>query len=364
MSTQLTTLAVTATSSIRSWSDGYRAMRARIGQVRGWIELDSDAADRRWPRSTGLDALAIAAFIESELINSEHVLPSSVARSWSACKADLQRDALDAYTETYPNNRVFWRCISTVCASLQADNSPVPSQARWSALIAQLATGRNAQYFYLMYKHEPPLRFLGAMTSFDLYWAQLSHFATLRGSDEKNPEPGTLGLRPRVPRTLNADVIQLADFWTKMLRSPKVTTSDGHAAIAAHWKVETDKIQTLAHGGDPKAVYRENHAFWRQLGIVASHAAPAFPDLDGVQRWRQLDLKDTMTEGVKAAAKMAGDVASGIGRGVQSVAVGVAQGANKTLGALFSGFTTPLLIGGGAVLAFVLLRRGQPQRKA
>ena len=47
---------------IRSWSDGFSALRRRASDVRGWIELDTDAPDRRWPRTTGLDAIVIAAF--------------------------------------------------------------------------------------------------------------------------------------------------------------------------------------------------------------------------------------------------------------------------------------------------------------
>ena len=49
---------------IRSWSDGYAALRSRASDVRGWIELDTDAPDRRWPRTTGLDAIVIAAVVD------------------------------------------------------------------------------------------------------------------------------------------------------------------------------------------------------------------------------------------------------------------------------------------------------------
>lgn len=354
------TIAITATTPIHSWSDAYRAMRARVGQVRGWIELDGNGPDRRWPRSTGLDVLLIAAFIDRELSHREHALPTSIARRWSMCKIDLEIDALDSYTETYLNNRSFWACLATVCAGLHADNWPVPPQTRWSALVAHLAVPRNAapQYFYFMYRQAPPLMFMGAMKTFDLFWSQKTHFATLRGSDDRVPVPGMVGagmetFRTAIPRTQNADVIQLAEFWTRLMSNPNVMKADGHANIASAWKAALDTIRQHARGKDPKAVYPENHRFWRAIATVSQHTAPAFPDLEGVQRLRQITLQDEAESFIRDTTKVIG----AIGRGAESIAVGVAKGAAKTAGALFGGITTPLLIGGGAVLAFVLLRR-------
>lgn len=359
MSDPDTALAITAPAPIRSWSDGYRALRRRVGEVRGWIELDGNAPDRRWPRSTGLDVLRIAAFVDAAVDRHLHV---GAARRWLACKADLERDALDALADTYINNRSFWTCLAALCASLEADERAVPPHSRWSALMAQLATVRNAAYFYTLLKHEPPLLFV-AMSSFDLYWAQLKHFAAVRGSDERAPDPGMVRIRMEIPRTTNADVIQLVSFWTKMLDNPKVASESGHAGIVAQWATEREKVQRLARTKDAKTLYHENHTLWRAMGVVSQHAAAAFPDLPGVNRWRQSDLADKVSDGVQTVVGTAGEVLGGVGRGIQAVTVGVARGANKGLRELFGGFTTPLLIlGGGAVLAYVLVQRERPQR--
>ena len=48
------------TAHIHSWTDGYLALRERVVQTRGLVELDTGA---RWPRTTGGDVIAIAALM-------------------------------------------------------------------------------------------------------------------------------------------------------------------------------------------------------------------------------------------------------------------------------------------------------------
>lgn len=46
---------------IHSWVDGLLAIRDRAYATRGFVELDDGS---RWPRTTGADVIAIAAFVD------------------------------------------------------------------------------------------------------------------------------------------------------------------------------------------------------------------------------------------------------------------------------------------------------------
>ena len=80
---------------------------------------------------------------------------------------------------------------------------------------------------------------------------------------------------------------------------------------------------------------------------------------------RHAGLRGERVQDVTTKAK---EVASAIASGIREVAADAAHGAGRILNegarGLFGGFATPLLIGGGAVAAFLLLRDRGERREA
>ena len=130
---------------IRDWSDGYVALKTRAEQLRGSIELNPDTPDwERWPRTTGADVVAIAAFIDSHLRAQRSFAKSGLARRWNACLTDLELYAIPRLGESYSENRAYWRCLAAAFVYLSSVEAPLAAQARWTTLLA--AFGELAEY--------------------------------------------------------------------------------------------------------------------------------------------------------------------------------------------------------------------------
>lgn len=349
---------------IRSWSDGYAALRRRAGDMRGWIELETEAPDRRWPRTTGLDVIVIASFIDKAFQSTDQTTYAGTALRWQSCKDDLERDALPALNETYRGNREFWPCLAMMCSHLSWVGCPVPPQAAWRALLdlvgAHATATRNAD------PDRPPVWFANAGELDDLYRAQRSYLGNLHGFDRMAPEPDMRGGVIPVPRSTNGEVLQLAAFWSQTMQEPKAKNTNGYADVLTRWNAVMRDVEAHARGADPDAVYPHNHRFWRGVQSVAIHTAASIKyGPSDAQRWmasvgdRLLPLQQVSTR----AKQLATAIAEGIG----DVAAEAAHGAGKIVheGArgLLSGLATPLLIGGGVVATVLLLRaRREPAR--
>src|SRR5437764_5326778 len=125
---------------IHSWIDGYVALRARAYEMRGAIELDSGA---RWPRTTGDDAIAIAALFDGPIRG--HGTPG-IIRRWRAVLDELETCALVARHATYSGNRAFWSTVEGAAVFLDDAEVTPPASALWDALLAQVGARerRNA----------------------------------------------------------------------------------------------------------------------------------------------------------------------------------------------------------------------------
>lgn len=230
--------------------------------------------------------------------------------------------------------------------------APLPDPSSWNALVAEL--GHVLALRNLGPKGDGPFkRFEGVKTFDDLFIAQLKYLTALRGTERMKPEPGMTGAEKPIPRTTNADVVLLADYWSKQLGSVKQVM--GHAGIVKMWKAALADVDQLARKGDPKAVYAKNNGFWRALQQTAIQVAVAD---EGPTKWDLAidslkdsvkNIGDNVAVGAKTVATGAADLASDIAHGVGKVANQAGKG-------LFAGFGTPLLIGGGLLGLFLISR--------
>ena len=333
---------------IHTWLDGYLALRHRAFEMRGSIVLSTG---ERWPRTTGAEVMVIAAAFDP--VVRAHALPR-VLRRWRATLADLQRDGRPWLHHTYAGNRAFWSALEAASIFLDDLELRPPGQHAWDALLDVIGTGpRNVG----PRGDGPFTHFEGVRTFDDLYNAQRRHLGALRGFDRLRPDGGVPGPERPIPRTTNADVVALADYWTRQLADVK--TVMGTAGVTTQWRAAVADVNSLARHGDPNAVYAHNNAFWRALQQTAIHVAVAD---EAPSKWDM--VKDSVTDSVTHLPETLGGVAS---KGAEVLAE-TAQAAGKVVNAagkgLFSGIGTPVVIGAGLLGAFLLFRRGRRDEEA
>jgi hypothetical protein len=237
---------------IETWTDGYLALRFRAYEVRGIVELDRAC----WPRTTGEDVIAIASMFDEAV--KEHAMPGLLSR-WNAILADLEVGAVDAPRKTFFRNRVFWQTVEAAAVFLDDMAVPPPPDRLWHALRAALRAhaARNVGP-----SGDGPFKhFDGVKTFDDLYIAQFKYLRDLRGSDKLQAPQGMGGGERPIPRTTNADVIALADYWTKQLGAAKQVM--GHEGVEKSWRVAAGDVEQIARKGEPNTVYTKNNEFWR-----------------------------------------------------------------------------------------------------
>ena len=343
-------------SKIRDWTDVYVELKRRAEDMRGSVELHpGTVAATRWPRTTGADVVAIAAFVDPHV---RSLRSTPVRRAWRMCTADVARYAIPAPGERYAENRAFWNCLLTACVHLASENARLPDAAIWHALVAEL--GNVLALRNVGPRGDGPFKnFPGVRTFDDLYVEQYKFLRDARGADEVAPDTdpsavyGLGGAIYKIPRTTNTDVIQLADYWTKQLESVKRVM--GHDAIAKRWNAARADVDALARKGEPNALYPKNNAFWRQLKSTAVHVAAAD---EAPTNWDLAfdSLKDSvknLPDNIKASAHA---VASGVQNLAGDIAHGVGRVANSAGKGLFSGMGMPLLVGGGLLGLFLISR--------
>ena len=339
-------------TTISTWLDGYLELRHRAFADRGATELPDGT---RWPRTTGEQVAAIAATLTPAI--RANAAPK-VVRRWRATLADIQRDALADLHDTYLNNRAFWATLKAVAVYL--DNlglRPLATRA-WMALFSIIETDDVPEPRNVGPKGDGPFKHFDEVLTFDdLYNAQFKHLRDLRGSDLMKPNAGMAGVERPIPRTTNADVVALAEYWTKQLGAVK--TIMGTDYVTKVWRAATADVDQLArHAADPNSAYAKNNAFWRAFSTTAIHVAVAD---EAPSKW---DLaKDAIKDSVVHLPETIGTVAS---KGVEAI-VDTAHAAGKVVNAagkgLLSGAGTPILIGAG-VLGALLLFRGRRNQES
>ena len=333
---------------ITSWLRAFFALQQHAIDSRGFqqvVNADDDVV--RWPRTLGIDVIVIASVLdptvrEQSMRHADH----GIARRWHAMMEDLERDALiDPLTE-YAENQEFWHTLPAICVYLHSHNAPLLRPEVWDALLEQLGEqhARNVGP-----KGDGPFKhFDGVKTFDDLYIKELLYLKELRGYDTKLTDDGKPPERI-IPRSTNADVIALTDYWTKQLGSVKEVM--GHKGVVANWKAATADVDQLARKADPNAGYSKNNAFWRALRTTAIHVATADEAKSKFDIAVEA-LKDSVThlpENVKAASS--------------TVVHAIGDAAKHGISGLVSELGTPVLIGGAAIVALILLTRGGHRHK-
>jgi hypothetical protein len=318
-------------SHIHSWVDGHLAVRERAYETRGGVELDGGP---RWPRTTAADVIAIGGLVDPAIIKNG---TPGLVRRWRAALADLPQSAAH---DTYAGSREFWSSFEAVAVFLDDVAVPPPSSALWDALLDELSTYRNAGPS----EDGPFVHFDGHATYDDLFEAQRTFLATKRGSDQLPPPAGFGGGTIVVPRTTNADVLQLATYWTDRLGAVKQEM--GHDGIVAMWKVALADVDKIAKPGTADTVYAKNLEFWASARRVAVQVAISD---EAPSRWDMAvsSVKDSVTHlpaTLEHAATVIGDVAKQTGKG------------------LLEGLGAPVLIGAG-LLGLFLFSRGRHQEE-
>jgi hypothetical protein len=344
------------TSHIYNWTDGYVAIRHGAFESRGFVELDGGA---RWPRTTGEDVVAIVALFDPAVRANA---TAGLMNRWRATLGDLERDAVTAPHDTYLWNRAFWSTLEAVTAFLDNMAIAPPKPTLWDALLAQLATAvpvRNVGP-----DGDGPFKHFDNVRTFDeLYLAQYKYLLEQRGFDEVDPPPsdqnsyGTGGVKKKIPRATNTDVLALAGYWGKQLDDVKEVF--GHEGIEKRWKLLMTDIGKLAMYGNPTAIYPENNRFWRCLSDTAIHVSVAD---EAPSKWDM--AKDSIKDSIKHLPDTIEHAASKGVDVVASAAHAVGKVANEAGKGLFAGFGTPLLIGGGLIGLFLITRNRGEKKEA
>src|SRR5262249_50288483 len=163
--------------------------------------------------------------------------------------------AVAALHTTYAGNRAFWSGIESAAVFLDDTNVVSPAPAVWDALIDQI--GASALRNVGPSGDGPFKHFDNVKTFDDLYLEQFKYLRDLRGADTMKPEAGGTGGERIIPRTTNADVVALADYWTKQLyTAPSVM---GHDGTVTRWSAARADIDLIARKGEPNAVYPKNN---------------------------------------------------------------------------------------------------------
>ena len=333
------------TLSFRTWTEGLDALRARAEEVRGLTEKDGAA----WPNTTNGDVIIIAAVIDPSL--QARFRSTDLGQRWEAVRCDVFSASIAPHKGAYAKNREFWQTVADVCEYL--DEVPVPDL--WGVLADHLggAELRNAGPA----PDGAIARFDNLKTYDDMWNAQRKFLADKRGSDKLPAPTGMGGPEMIIPRTTNADVLQIATYWTTQLANAKQVM--GYKAAVDQWHAAIADVDQLAKTGKPDDVYPKNNAFWRTSFEVAVQVAIG---AESPSAWELVveSVKDSaahLPETLENAASEAVHVIAEAGHGLGKVV-------NETAKGLFSGLGTPLLIGGGLLGLYLVTRSREPSAEA
>ena len=195
----------------------------------------------------------------------------------------------------------------------------------------------------------------------DIYVQQLADFRKLRGFDEMDePAPGTGG-RLKIPRTTNADVIGLADYWDKELF--KATEVVGlykrfsDSPVVKRWN-QTMVPVNAARAQHPRylgQVYPRNNNFWRDIKRLSIDIAIAkeSPSPWGMIKSSIVQSAKNLPGGIYDVSTKGADV---VRDKTVDAAKKAAEGAGDIAKSVLSSFAIPLLIGGGVIGTYFIVK--------
>lgn len=338
--------------TILGWNDLYYQLWTQAAQSRGTVTNistplsagDAASATREWPRTNGADALAIAALVDPVLA-AVALRPGGygVTRLWQSAVIDLESVALFDPAAEYRFNPAFWAALLAVASYLDTLQAPMPDIDALETILDGLwapAPYRNAG---------ENIKTVTESTAEKMWATQRKELTTIRGSDvHEFPGAGSL----QVPRSTNADVARLADYWAGQFSSALVrmifngsANTMGLEGQQKRWSDILSDVDKYARQGKPGDVYPKNNEFWHETNGLAVNLASwgevptRFELAADATAKAVVDLPGRLVDAAAAAAKAAGNAAKEIGAG------------------FLSGFGKPLLIGGAAVVGLLVVLR-------
>jgi len=342
--------------SIHAWNEVYFQLWTQAAQSRGTItEMDDLMGPGRyttvpeWPRTTNADAIAISSLVDA-VFGALPLRPGGygIARLWQTAVIELDADAFAHPNAEYVHNRSLWSTLLAVAAYLDIMDAPLPPPEALEAVIGALWVPiefRNAS---------GPTRQTITESNAEKMWAkQRDEAMTARGFDLREGTAAAPGSTMKIPRTTNADIVRLADYWAKQLARfvPKALLGGtgntmGLEGQLKRWSDLMGDVDKLARkGGKSDEVYPKNWEFWHEsFGLATNLAA-----------WEELPTPfelafDSTSKAIHDLPGTLADVAGAVAQAVGNVA-------QKAGAGLLSGLGKPLLIGGGVLVAAILLLR-------
>jgi hypothetical protein len=252
--------------SVQSWSDIYRMLFAAAERSRGTVTLTADGGPSiTFPYTTSRDAFAIALVFDIAVDN--HASAPLVAR-W-IWESELLSGEPEDSTDTYVGNRSFWETLAAVADELDRVRAPLPvlsliDNARRELETARPAAAqrmRNTAATLLVTVFEEPSWKAMAVR-------QLEFFCMLRGTTDRGT-PFVLD----VPRTCNADVLSLADYWTDQIARIGHAASDTfHRLVYSCWRETLHCVIRNAKHAPAHDTYAHNAEFWSALLLLTTQS--------------------------------------------------------------------------------------------
>jgi hypothetical protein len=350
-----------------AYDEMWRLQMITLARLRGLDvrePLPGNGLDTTVPRTTNRDILQLATFWTLALIKAElkrDVLgPERVAmagldgvkRRWKAMIADIDaharnRDPGDVYAKNYE----LWSTTAAISVTLSAiDDMPLSLDFEVGEASAERRNGR-------------PHDVEGS--TFDLVWTKLrDDLGKARRCDIRTPLDGASGEAMLVPRTTNADILQLASYWNRAWTQledawqhgdvvGRIADPLGLADERARWQAVAADVEKTAKAGNPGDVYPRNHEFWRTSRSLAAT----------LDRFRQrptpsqlaFDLpEESLPERV---VDFLSDLGGHIADAADSVVHAVGNLGREAGKGFFDGLGVPLFLGASGVVALWLLLR-------
>lgn len=362
-----------------SWTDAYLALADAFGTARGWLDdIEGGEHLRRCPATTNADVIMLGAIFDDAIRKARGVCGRAAMWSkWEVCSSNIERSALPPADPKmlYHHNKTLWSCFKEACLFLEHDGYPVISRATWAAIRAQIADpidhGLERNRWRNDYRKDIKISetsdgkvtFENWKAYDDLYLAQWDYFRTKRGFDQPGGAKGDV-----IPRTTNADALQLATLWTNALADneglgDRPGMKEWDTPVDA-WKQAAAHVAVDAVGHDRRATYPHNEELWRAMDDLSSiltvgKLAPTKAELFVAAAEKAIvDLPQNVYKGVKAIAG-----------GAEDAIEGAAHSAGKAGGALVGGllgglspFKWPLVIGGGVLGVYLVTRNRDTTR--
>jgi hypothetical protein len=241
-----------------SWIAVHDTLRDLAEAQRGVVTFSSPTVPPEdWPRTTGCDALAIVSVFDAAV---HAYVTGELAERWASETDQLARATLACIEDTYAGNRSLWATLRAVAGALDQAAAPLPDPRHWQAAVHELMGEDDPIVGVAPVDHMVAVQFPSVEDWEEMAKLQLRFFWIVRGADRIDGP-----LVDQIPRTTNADALQLATYWTEELS--RIVCADDVLSryVRSRWATAIEDVGNLAKGAVPHAIYPRNTDLWRSL---------------------------------------------------------------------------------------------------